>query len=77
MSDTVIVAIIAATPGILTLIQQIVSNQHIKEVKEQTNGLTSALVAATATASRAQGVRDEKVRAADAAEATGVNSSVK
>ena len=71
MSDTVIVALIAATPGILTLIQQIVSNQHIKDVKKQTDGMTSALVAATATASRAQGVRDEKVRAADVAEANG------
>ena len=41
--------------------------ENIKQVEVQTNHIKDALVAATALASHAEGVKDEKLRAADAA----------
>ena len=75
MTDTVTVAIIASIGptliGGLNLLHQVIMarkvaamGENIKKVEVQTNHIKDALVASTALASHAQGVKDEKLRAA-------------
>ena len=71
MTDTVAVAIIANIGSIVGAFIIHMGQRNIKanveKVARQTDGITSALVAATAVASRAEGAKDEKIRAADVA----------
>ena len=65
---TVITALVAILPaivvGFLNYLQQKVVQKDVATVKEQTNHIKDALVAATALASHAAGVQDEKIRVA-------------
>jgi hypothetical protein len=82
MTDTVQVALIVTIGptiiGALNLLHQIIVARKVsevgdhlkaetKEIKAATNGMKDALVAATAKASHAEGVQDEKNRAAEVA----------
>lgn len=78
MTDQVQIALIASIGptiiGILNAVHQFTASkkveqmgENIKQVEVQTNHIKDALVAATALASHAEGVKDEKLRAADAA----------
>lgn len=75
MTDTVHVAIIASIGptliGLLNIAHQImvsrkvvVMGKNLNEVRVQTNHIKDQLVASTALASHAEGVRDEKIRSA-------------
>lgn len=75
MTDTVQVALIASVGptliGLLNIGHQImmarkvmVIGESVKRVEGQTNGIKDALVAATAKVAHADGVKDEKLRAA-------------
>ena len=74
MTDIVQVAIIASIGptaiGLLNILHQVMVARkviemgvNIKRVETQTNSIKDALVASTALASHAEGVRDEKIRA--------------
>ena len=71
MTDQVQIALIASIGptiiGILNALHQYKTGIDIKRVEVQTNSIKDALVASTALASHAEGVKDEKLRAADAA----------
>ena len=72
MSDQVTIALIASIGptiiGILNALHQYSSSksigENVKRVELQTNSMKDALVASTALASRAEGAKDEKLRAA-------------
>lgn len=72
MTDAVQIAIIASIGptliGLVNAAHQYVATrkigQNIQKVEEQTNHIKDALVASTALASHAEGVKDEKIRAA-------------
>lgn len=75
MTDTVHVALIASAGptmiGLLNIFHQVmvarkvvVMGENLKRVETQTNSIKDALVVATAKASHAEGVKDEKLRAA-------------
>lgn len=75
MTDQVQIALIASIGptiiGILNAVHQFSSSKKVTEmgvniqrVETQTNSIKDALVASTALASHAEGVKDEKLRAA-------------
>ena len=75
MTDAVHVAIIASIGptlvGLLNLAHLVITasrvaamGANVKQIEVQTNHIKDALVAATAKASHAEGVKDEKLRAA-------------
>jgi hypothetical protein len=71
MKDTITVALIASIgPSLVALINLLGQRRigsHVAAIKKATDGMHDALVASTALASHAEGVKDEKVRVADVA----------
>src|SRR5665647_2310744 len=72
MSDAVTIAIIASIGPTLVAIINLIGQQNIRtkvqKIVKQTDGMHAAIVKATAQASHAEGVKDEKLRVADVAE---------
>jgi hypothetical protein len=72
MSDAVTIAIIASIGPTLVAIINLIGQQNIRtkvqKIVKQTDGMHAAIVKATELSSHAEGVKDEKVRAADVAE---------
>lgn len=68
MTDAVQIAIIASIGptiiGVLNALQARRIGVNVQTVKKATDGMKDALVAATAQASHAEGVKDEKIRVA-------------
>ncbi len=62
MSDVVQVALIASVPSILSILIQWSNRNKVATLEKNTNSIKDALIATTAKASHAEGVKEERER---------------